>query len=66
MTGSTAKFRFQMPGWERGDDRVELLSPLKRRLRVAALSYTQVHSAFDASVADIGNGFSDCSAAASP
>jgi Iap family predicted aminopeptidase len=47
---------FQMPGWERGDDRVELTAPFSRRLRVAALSYSQAHPAFEADVTDIGNG----------
>lgn len=47
---------FSMPGWERGDDRVELLAPFPRRLRVAALGYTQPHAAFDAAVLSIGNG----------
>jgi hypothetical protein len=47
---------FQMPGWERGDDRVDLISPLQRPLRVAALSYTQRHAAFEATVVDVGNG----------
>jgi Iap family predicted aminopeptidase len=50
------KRAFSMPGWERGDDRVELIAPLARRLRVASLSYTQPHPAFDAAVVDIGNG----------
>ncbi len=47
---------FSMPGWERGDDRVELVSPLSRRLRVAALSYVQPHAAFETQVVAIGNG----------
>jgi Iap family predicted aminopeptidase len=47
---------FTMPGWERGADRVELISPLARPLRAAALSYTQPHAAFEAEVADIGAG----------
>ena len=47
---------FQMPGWERGDDRVELVAPLARRLRVAALSFSQPHAAFEAEVVGIGNG----------
>jgi Iap family predicted aminopeptidase len=47
---------FAMPGWERGDDRVELMAPFARSLRVAALGYTQPHAAFEAEVADIGNG----------
>jgi Iap family predicted aminopeptidase len=50
------KMPFTMPGWERGDDRVEMIAPLGRKLRVAALSYTQPHAAFDAAVVDIGNG----------
>jgi len=45
-----------MPGWTRGEDRVELLEPLARPLRVAALSYSQAHPAFTAPVVSIGNG----------
>lgn len=48
--------RFKMAGWKRGEDRVELLEPLARPLRVAALSYSQAHPAFTASVVSIGNG----------
>jgi Iap family predicted aminopeptidase len=47
---------FTMPGWERGVDRVDVLAPLARPLRVAALGYTQPQAAFDADVADIGTG----------
>jgi hypothetical protein len=47
---------FKMPGWERGADRVELLASLARPLRVAALSYTQPHAAFETDVVDIGIG----------
>jgi Iap family predicted aminopeptidase len=47
---------FTMPGWERGADSVRLVAPLARSLRVAALSYTQSHEAFEADVADIGPG----------
>ncbi|WP_414660385.1 M28 family peptidase [Horticoccus sp. 23ND18S-11] len=50
------KRSFTMPGWERGDDRVDLVEPLARRLRVASLSYTQPHTAFTADMVDIGNG----------
>ncbi len=50
------KVSFAMPGWERGDDRVDLLSPVARPLRVAALGYTQPHAAFEANVVAIGNG----------
>jgi Iap family predicted aminopeptidase len=48
--------RFKMPGWERRKDRVDLVAPLTRPLRVAALSYTQPHRAFEAEVVDIGAG----------
>ncbi|ATC64614.1 hypothetical protein CMV30_11965 [Nibricoccus aquaticus] len=47
---------FSMPGWERDDDSVEMLAPVKRRLRVAALSYTQAQRSFEASVVNIGAG----------
>jgi len=47
---------FAMPGWERGDDRVEILTPFPRRLRVAALAYTQAHAAFDADLIDLKDG----------
>ena len=47
---------FSMPGWERGDDRVDLVAPFARRLRVAALSYTQAHPAYESAVVDIGQG----------
>jgi Iap family predicted aminopeptidase len=40
----------------RGDDRVELVTPFARRLRVAALSYSQPHDAFEADVVVIGTG----------
>lgn len=50
------KQSFAMPGWERGEDRVELIAPFARRLRVAALSYVQAHAPFEAEVVDIGNG----------
>lgn len=49
------KVAFTTPGWERGEDRVELLTPFARRLRVASLSYTQPHAAFEADVVDLGN-----------
>jgi len=47
---------FTMPGWERGADRVELVAPFARPLRVAALSYTQPQAAFVAEVVDLGLG----------
>ena len=48
--------RFTMPGWIRGDDRVDLIAPFPRRLRVAALGYSQAHPAFEAEVVAVGNG----------
>lgn len=47
--------RFAFTGWERGADRVELLTPLRRELRVAAVAYTQSHAAFDAEAVDLGD-----------
>lgn len=47
---------FKMPGWERGADKVELIAPFARPLRVAAIAYTQPHAAFEADVVDIGAG----------
>jgi Iap family predicted aminopeptidase len=47
---------FTMPGWERGADRVALVAPFARPLRVAALAYTQPHAAFEAEVVHIGAG----------
>ena len=47
---------FKMAGWERGADRVGLVAPLERPLRVAALAYTQPHRAFEAAVVDMGSG----------
>lgn len=45
---------FDMPGWERGEDRVDLLAPYARPLRVAALSYSTVTPRFEAEVVDLG------------
>lgn len=47
---------FKMPGWERGADRVALVAPFARPLRVAALAYTQPHRTFEAAVVDLGSG----------
>ncbi len=49
------KVAFTMSGWERGDDRVEVLAPFARRLRVAALGYAEAHAAFAAAIVDLGN-----------
>lgn len=45
---------FEFPGWRRGEDRVELLAPFPRRLRVAALAYSLTTPAFEADVTDLG------------
>ena len=47
---------FTMPGWERGEDRLELVVPFARPLRAAALAYTQPHAAFEADVVAVGTG----------
>ncbi len=49
------KVPFTTPGWERGDDRVEVLAPFERRLRVAAFGYAEAHAAFAADVVDLGD-----------
>ncbi|MEO6874377.1 MAG: M28 family peptidase, partial [Opitutaceae bacterium] len=45
--------KFTMPGWVRGDDEAVMTAPVKRKLRVASLSYTQPHRKFEAEVVDI-------------
>lgn len=50
------KAPFAAPGWVRGEDRVELVGPFARRLRVAALSFCEPHPAFEAALVDLGNG----------
>ncbi len=47
---------FTMPGWTRAEDRVEIVAPFARRLRVAALGYSQAHEPFEAEVVAVGNG----------
>lgn len=47
---------FVFPGWERGADRVELVAPIQRPLRVAALAYSNPHPEFEAEVADVDRG----------
>ena len=48
--------RFTMPGWRRGEDRADMIAPFPRRLRIAALGYSQAHPAFEAEVVNVGNG----------
>ena len=47
---------FTMPGWIRGEDEAEMVTPVRRKLRAAALSYTQPHERFEAEVVDIHDG----------
>ena len=47
---------FTAPGWIRGDDQVEVLAPFARRLRVAALGFSQAHPAWTGELVDIGLG----------
>ncbi|WP_221029738.1 M28 family peptidase [Actomonas aquatica] len=47
---------FEMPGWERGPDRVKMLSPAERELRVAALGYVGPSELFAGPVVDLGRG----------
>ena len=47
---------FTAPGWIRGDDQVEVMAPFNRRLRVAALGFSQAHPAFTSELVDIGLG----------
>ncbi|MBA4137051.1 MAG: hypothetical protein C0518_07025 [Opitutus sp.] len=46
---------FRMPGWERGDDRVAMIEPHARSLRVAALCYSDAQAAFAADAVDLGD-----------
>lgn len=48
---NTHREPFTMPGWERGDDAVDVLTPEPRRLRAIALGYTDAHPAFEAPLA---------------
>jgi hypothetical protein len=47
---------FTAPGWIRGDDEVEVLAPFARRLRVAALGFSQAHPSLTGELVDIGLG----------
>jgi len=45
---------FMMPGWVRGPDEVVMLEPVARRLRVAAMAYSEAHPRFAAEVVHLG------------
>ncbi|MFO1450417.1 MAG: M28 family peptidase [Opitutaceae bacterium] len=47
---------FTMPGWERGEDRVDLIEPFPRRLRVAALAYSEAHAPVEGLLVDVKDG----------
>jgi len=48
---------FTAPGWQRGEDRVEMTSPLHRTLRAAALGYSDRTPTFEDTVVFAGHGF---------
>ena len=49
--------RFRMPGWIRGNDRVEMLTPVARHLQAVALGYSPRTPAFSAELVYAGFGF---------
>jgi Iap family predicted aminopeptidase len=53
---SSRQESFTMPGWVRGEDLVEILSPAQKKLRAAALGYTDHHPPLEAAVAWAGYG----------
>lgn len=57
---------FQMPGWERGDDRITMLAPVPRPIRAASISYTQPTPEFTAEVVDLKQGRDEDYAAVDP
>lgn len=47
----TRREAFAYPGWHRGDDRVEVVTPLARPLRAVALGYSPAHAPLEAPLA---------------
>ncbi len=47
---------FTMPAWERGDDELVMLAPVKRVMRALTIGYTAPCEPFEADVIDIGTG----------
>ena len=49
--------KFEMPGWQRGEDRVEMIRPINRLLSAKALGYVDAHASFEADLlyAGLGN-----------
>jgi Iap family predicted aminopeptidase len=50
---ATRRERFDIPGWRRGEDRLEFVSPRSGPLRVAALGYVDAHGPVEASLVRI-------------
>jgi Iap family predicted aminopeptidase len=50
---------FTAPGWRRGEDRIELTSPVQRTLRAAALGYSDRVSPFEDTVVFAGFGYAE-------
>jgi Iap family predicted aminopeptidase len=48
---SSRQESFTMPGWVRGEDLIEILTPARKKLRAAALGYTDHHPPLEAAVA---------------
>ncbi len=56
-SGITSRLEpFDMPGWVRGDDGVEVLPPVPRKLRAAALGYVNQHAPFESRLVWAGYG----------
>jgi Zn-dependent M28 family amino/carboxypeptidase len=50
---------FEMPGWRRGNDKVEMLSPVKKELRATALGYTQKCPLIETTLVFAQHGYSE-------
>ena len=50
---------FTMPGWIRGDDRLQVLYPLEKRLQAAALGYVNFQPAFEAELIYANLGYAE-------
>jgi len=50
---------FTFPGWIRGDDGLKMTEPIERKLKAAALGYTNKTDAFTAEVVYAKNGFGE-------
>ncbi len=58
--GVHARFEpFTVPGWTRGNDKVEMILPMKRTLRAAALGYVDKTPAFESDVVYASYGFEE-------